>query len=190
VTVPTELDARFRERAAAEGLLDVAFDLSESPVGPLLVAVTEAGVCRISFAPDPDRMVEELARSFGPRVLRAPRPVDPVRRELDEYFDGKRRAFDLQVDLRPLPRFQQLVLTELARVPYGQTETYGGLAARIGRGGAARAVGGALNRNPIPIVLPCHRIVGAGSRLVGYAGGLERKRTLLALEGAAPDLRD
>jgi O-6-methylguanine DNA methyltransferase len=116
--------------------------------------------------------------------------VDPVRRELDEYFDGKRRVFDLRVDLRPLPPFQQLVLGELALVPYGRTETYGGLAARIGRQGAARAVGGALNRNPIPIVLPCHRVVGAGSRLVGYAGGLERKRTLLALEGAALDLKD
>jgi O-6-methylguanine DNA methyltransferase len=107
-----------------------------------------------------------------------------VRRELDEYFDSKRRDFDLAVDLEPLPGFQRLVLSELQRVPYGRTDTYGALAAKIGRPRAARAVGGALNRNPIPIVVPCHRVVGASGSLVGYAGGLERKEKLLALEGA------
>jgi methylated-DNA-[protein]-cysteine S-methyltransferase len=188
MTVPAELDARFRDRAAEEGLLDVAFDYSDSPVGPLLVAVTDAGLCRVSFAPEPERELDVLARSFGARVLRAARPVDAARRELDQYFAGQRRTFDLPVDIRPLPPFQRLVLHELARVPFGQTETYGGLAARIGRPGAARAVGGALNRNPIAIVIPCHRVVGANGQLVGYAGGLRRKRTLLALEGAALDL--
>jgi methylated-DNA-[protein]-cysteine S-methyltransferase len=182
-TVPTALDHRFREAAAAEGLLDVAFDLIDSPVGPLLVAVSGAGLCRISFDPEPVRAAEELARTFGARVLRSPRPLDPVRRELDEYFAGRRTEFDLEVDLRPLPAFQRDVLAGLALVPYGQVATYGGLAARIGRPRAARAVGGALNRNPIPIVLPCHRVVGAGGSLVGYAGGLERKQALLSLEG-------
>jgi methylated-DNA-[protein]-cysteine S-methyltransferase len=182
VTIDATLDARFREAAAAERLLDVAYDLADSPVGTLLLAATQAGLCRISFDPEPEREVEVLAREFGPRVLRSPRPLNAARRELDEYFEGGRRQFGLALDVRPLPAFQQLVLGELARVPYGETATYGGLAHRIGRPQAARAVGGALNRNPIPIVLPCHRVLGAGGNLVGYAGGLERKRALLALE--------
>jgi methylated-DNA-[protein]-cysteine S-methyltransferase len=183
MTVSPDLDRRFRE-AAAEELLDVAFDLADSPLGPLLVAATERGVCRISFDPEPEREVEALARSFGLRVLRTPRPLEGARRELDEYFEGRRRDFDLPVDLTRVPDFQRLVLGELVRVPYGRVETYGGLATRIGRPRAARAVGGALNRNPVPIVVPCHRVVGASGSLTGYGGGLERKETLLALEGA------
>jgi methylated-DNA-[protein]-cysteine S-methyltransferase len=187
MSIPTELDARFRERAAAEGLLDVAFDMADSPVGELLVAATPAGICRISFDAEREAAIDELASAYGTRVLRAPRPLDEARRQLDEYFSGTRRTFDLALDLAGIADFQRLVLTELALVPYGDTATYGALAARIGRGGAARAVGGALNRNPIPIVLPCHRIVGAGNRLVGYAGGLDRKRLLLDLEtGVTP----
>ena len=183
MTVPTTIDQAFRDRAAAEGALDVAFELTDSPVGELLVAATHRGVCRISFDAEPEAELEWLARAYGARVLRAPGPVDRTRRELDEYFAGQRRAFDLAVDLSALPSFQQLVLDELRRVPYGATNTYGGLAARIGKPRAARAVGGALNRNPVPIVVPCHRIVGASGSLVGYAGGLERKERLLALEG-------
>ncbi len=186
MTVPDQLDRRFREAAGAEGLLDVAYDLTDSPVGPLLVAASERGLCRISFDPEPEREIDALARGFGVRVLRSPASVDRARRELDEYFEGRRREFDLEVDLSPLPAFQQDVLTELVRVPYGHVDTYGALAERIGRPRAARAVGGALNRNPVPIVIPCHRIVGAGGSLVGYAGGLERKRLLLGLEGAIP----
>jgi methylated-DNA-[protein]-cysteine S-methyltransferase len=106
-----------------------------------------------------------------------------VRRELDEYFEGRRTAFDVPVDIKTLPGFQQLVLGELARVPYGEVTTYGGLAARIGKPKAARAVGGALHRNPVPIVLPCHRVIGASGNLVGYGGGLQRKEALLRLEG-------
>jgi methylated-DNA-[protein]-cysteine S-methyltransferase len=184
MTVPDHLDSRFREAASEAGLLDVAYDLADSPVGPLLVAASVRGLCRISFEPDPDRELDALARAFGARVLRSPRGVDAVRRELDEYFEGRRRDFDLDVDLSPLPAFQRDVLEELVRVPYGNVDTYGGLARRIGRPRAARAVGGALNRNPIPIVVPCHRIVGSTGNLVGYAGGLERKRTLLGLEGS------
>ena len=183
-TLPDRLDRRFRDEAAAAGLLDVAYDFTDSPVGTLLVAASERGVCRISFDPEPERELEALAAAFGVRVLRASAPVAALRRELDEYFEGDRREFDLPVDLTALPDFQRTVLEELVRVPYGHVDTYGGLAQRIGKPRAARAVGGALNRNPIPIVVPCHRIVGASGSLVGYAGGLERKQALLGLEGA------
>ncbi len=182
MTVPTDLDRRFREAAEREQLVDVAYGLADSPVGELLVAVTDRGLCRISY--QPDEALDELAVQFGPRVLRLPKRVDAARRELDEYFAGKRRAFAVATDLSPVPPFQRAALEELARVPFGQLITYGRLAARIGRPKAARAVGGAMNRNPIPIVLPCHRVVGANGSLVGYAGGLERKQTLLRLEGA------
>lgn len=178
-TLPAELDRRFRAAAAAERLLDAAYDLVESPLGTLLVAASDRGVCRISYDPD----LEALAAAVGPRVLRVPGPLGEARRQLDEYFAGRRRSFELDLDLRA-PAFQRDVLRELARVPYGELATYGELARRIGRPRAARAVGGALNRNPLPIVLPCHRVVGASGALVGYAGGLERKRALLALEAA------
>jgi methylated-DNA-[protein]-cysteine S-methyltransferase len=183
MTVPEKIDVAFRDRAASESLLDVAYDLTDSPIGPLLVAATERGLCEIAFDPDPEEEVERLARLHGVRVLRSPRPVDEARRELDEYFEGRRQDFDLPVDLEALPAFQRSVLVELQRVPYGQVDTYGGLAARIGKPKAARAVGGALNRNPVPIVVPCHRIVGSTGNLTGYAGGLERKQLLLSLEG-------
>jgi methylated-DNA-[protein]-cysteine S-methyltransferase len=176
--VPADLDRRFREAAASSGLVDVAYELHESPVGELLVAATDRGLARISyFGLDEDA----LARAYGVRVLRA--PLDDVRRELDEYFEGRRRSFDLPLDLRVAP-FHADVLRELARVPYGETTTYGTLAARSGRPKAARAVGTVMNRNPIPIVLPCHRVVGANGSLVGYAGGLDVKRHLLRLEGS------
>ena len=131
----------------------------------------------------PVTSLERLAAAVGPRVLRAPRRVDPVRRELDEYFEGRRHGFDLSVDLRGLTPFSERVLGELALVPFGETATYAQLAARAGNPKAARAVGTIMNRNPVPIVLPCHRVVGADGSLVGYGGGLERKETLLRLEG-------
>jgi methylated-DNA-[protein]-cysteine S-methyltransferase len=183
-SVPDTLDRRFRDAASAAGLLDVSYDVSDSPVGPLFVALTDRGLCRISYDPEPDRLVEELARTFGSRVLRAPRAVDPVVRELDEYFEGRRRGFDLPVDLRGRADFSRVVLEQLARVPFGEVTTYGALAAQAGRPRAARAVGTVMNRNPIPIVLPCHRVVGASGDLVGYGGGLDRKRLLLDLESA------
>ncbi len=182
MTVPTDLDRRFREAAQREGLVDVAYDVAESPVGDLLVAVTDRGLCRIDYRPD--EALEGVAADFGARVLRIPRRLDRVRRELDQYFAGRRRAFDLELDLTPVGPFQRDALVELARVPFGEVITYGALAARIGHPRAARAVGGAMNRNPIPIVLPCHRVVGSNGSLVGYGGGLERKEQLLRLEGA------
>jgi O-6-methylguanine DNA methyltransferase len=117
-------------------------------------------------------------------VLRAPRSVDDARRQLDEYFEGRREAFELDVDLRGTAPFAERVLRELALVPYGRTTTYGALAAQVGEPQAARAVGTVMNRNPVPIVLPCHRVIGASGSLVGYGGGLARKEQLLRLEGA------
>jgi methylated-DNA-[protein]-cysteine S-methyltransferase len=184
MTVSTELDRRFREAAADEGLLDVSYELHDTPVGRLLVAVTDHGLCEISYDADPEAEVERLARAFGSRVLRSPRPTDEARRQLDEYFSGRRREFDLEIDLRAARDFGRTVLEELARVPYGELTTYGTLAARAGRPRAARAVGTVMNRNPVPIVLPCHRVVGSTGSLVGYGGGLDRKRLLLELEGS------
>ena len=184
MTVPSTLDAQFRDAAASAGLVDVAYDLLDTPIGTLLVAAGEAGVCRISFDPEPEREVESLARLLGTRVLRVSRLVDDARRQLDEYFDGKRQRFELRTDLRALAEFNRVVLAELERVPYGSTATYGQLAARVDHPRAARAVGTVMNRNPIPIVLPCHRVIGSNGKLVGYGGGLERKERLLRLEGA------
>ena len=184
MTVTTDLDLRFREAAAAEGLLDVGFDIVDSPIGPLLVAATGRGLCRVWFKPDPEQQLDSLARAFGPRVLRSHATVAGAERQLDEYFAGRRESFELEVDLRPTAPFARSMLEELARVPYGQTTTYGTLAARVGAPRAARAVGTVMNRNPIPIVLPCHRVLGANGSLTGYAGGLALKERLLRLEGA------
>ena len=184
MTVSTDLDRRFRDAAAELGLIDVGYDVVDSPIGNLLVATSERGLAAISFDTDPEDRLEQLARIAGPRVLRSPRSVDTARRELDEYFEGRRRAFDLSLDLRALPLFTVSVLGELARVPYGKTTTYGELARRVGHPRAARAVGTVMNRNRIPIVLPCHRVVGSTGSLTGYAGGLDVKQALLELEGA------
>jgi methylated-DNA-[protein]-cysteine S-methyltransferase len=150
------------------------------------VAASDRGICRVAYDPDPDAEAERLARAFGVRVLRSPRPTDPARRELDEYFAGRRRRFDVPVDVRLAHEFGQRVLKELVRVPYGELTTYGALAARAGAPRAARAVGGVMNRNPVPIIVPCHRVVGSTGALTGYGGGLERKVALLELEGALP----
>jgi methylated-DNA-[protein]-cysteine S-methyltransferase len=184
MSVSATLDRRFREAAVAAGLLDVAYDVADTPLGPLLVATTDRGLCRIQYDPEPERVEDELARAFGRRLLRVPRAVDETRRQLDEYFEGRRHDFELPLDLALAKDFSRRVLEELALVPYGQVTTYGALAARTGRPRAARAVGTVMNRNPIPIVLPCHRVVGSTGSLVGYGGGLERKQRLLALEGA------
>jgi methylated-DNA-[protein]-cysteine S-methyltransferase len=182
VKVSAQLDQRFRSAALEDGLLDVAYELSDSPLGTLLLAKTERGLCRVVYDPEPERAAEVLAGAFGRRVLRTPGALDHARRQLDEYFEGKRRTFELDLDLGPSRDFSRRVLLELARVPYGEVTTYGVLAARAGKPRAARAVGTVMNRNPIPIVLPCHRVVGASGSLVGYGGGLARKQALLRLE--------
>lgn len=184
MTVPADLDHRFREAAAALDLVDAAYDVIDTEIGPMLAAVTDHGLARLLYDAEPEAHLESLARQAGRRVLRSPRRLDDARRELDEYFAGRRTAFDLSLDLRGLPDFTVRVLHELALVPYGRTATYGELARRVGSPSASRAVGTVMNRNRIPIVLPCHRIVGASGQLVGYAGGLDRKLHLLRLEGA------
>ena len=184
MSIIPELDRRFRERAARDKLLDVAYDLVETPIGTLFVAATQRGLASIVYDAEPEQEVERLARAFGLRVLRTPKPIDEARRELGEYFEGHRREFDLPVDLASVAAFNRQVLGELARVPFGEVVTYGELAARVERPRAARAVGTVMNRNPLPIVLPCHRVIGANGKLVGYGGGLERKEALLRLEGA------
>ena len=187
-TVPKALDRRFREAAVEAGLVDVSFDVADTPIGPLLLATTERGLCRISFDPEPEHETDSLARTFGVRVLRAPRRLDLVRKELEEYFEGSRRDFDLPLDLRGREGFSREILNRLAKVPYGEVTTYKTLAVEAGNPRAARAVGTIMNRNPIPIVLPCHRVVGSNGSLVGYGGGLERKRLLLDLEAGTPRL--
>jgi methylated-DNA-[protein]-cysteine S-methyltransferase len=185
MTITDDLDRRFREAAATLDLVDLGFDVVDSPIGPLFVGASKQGLASISFDAEPDQHLERLARVAGPRVLRSPKTIDPVRRELDEYFGRRRRAFDLTLDLRGLTDFTLDVLRELAAVPYGETTTYGALASKVGHPRAARAVGTVMNRNRIPIVLPCHRVVGSNGSLVGYAGGMDRKVKLLELEGVA-----
>jgi methylated-DNA-[protein]-cysteine S-methyltransferase len=177
--------ARLADRATAEGLVDVALATMDSPVGELLVAVTPKGLVAIAFDDDNlERVVARLAREVSPRVMEAAAPTDEARHELEEYFGGLRNRFDLSLDRRLMGPFAQKVLRATSRVGFGELATYGDIAARIDRPHAARAVGRALGSNPIPIVVPCHRIVGADGSLTGYAGGMSRKETLLRLEGS------
>jgi methylated-DNA-[protein]-cysteine S-methyltransferase len=176
---------RFRAAASDSGLVDVAVGTVDSPVGELFVAVTQRGLASIAFdGEDRDRLLDRYARELSPRVLTAARATDDVRRELDEYFRGARRRFDLRLDRRLMSPFMKDVLGATARVPFGRLATYGQIAGRIGRPRAARAVGAALGANPIPIVVPCHRVIGAAGNLTGYGGGLPRKELLLRLEGS------
>ena len=177
--------ARFAERAAAQSLVDVAIATMDSPIGELFVAVTPKGLVSIAFEDEHrDEVLQRLVRDVSPRVLEAAGPTDAARLELDEYFRGQRRRFDLRLDRRLIGEFAWNVLRATSRVGFGELATYGQIAARIDRPKAARAVGRALGSNPIPVVIPCHRVVGAGGSLTGYAGGLPRKQTLLRLEGS------
>lgn len=184
-TAAAAASGRVIDAATAGGLVDVALSTMDSPIGELLVAVTPAGLVAVAFDdPHRERVVERLAREVSPRVLEAAPPTDAARRELTEYFGGRRQRFDLSLDRRLIGPFAWRVLRATSRVGYGQLATYGEIAARIDRPHAARAVGRALGSNPIPVVLPCHRIVGANGSLTGYAGGMGRKETLLRLEGS------
>lgn len=183
------LHADLVERAARDGLLDVAYRVVDSPVGSLLVAAGERGVLRVAFdVQGHDAALQELAARVSPRVLAGGRRLDPVLRELDEYFAGRRRTFDVPVDLRLLTGFRREVVLSLPDVPYGATASYAQVAAATGRPAAVRAVGTACARNPVPLLLPCHRVVRSDGTPGRYAGGDAAKTTLLALERAAAGL--
>lgn len=169
--------------AERAGLADVAYATVDTPVGPLLAAVTSKGLVRLSYMDDqPDALLDELAARISPRILEAPARLDEVRRELAEYFDGHRRRFELPIDWTLTQGFGRKVLRATARIPYGQVASYGQIAGRAGSPKASRAAGNALGSNPIPIVVPCHRIIRTGGDLGGYGGGTDRKEFLLRLE--------
>jgi methylated-DNA-[protein]-cysteine S-methyltransferase len=170
--------------ADAAGLLDVAYALHDSPVGSLLLAATPAGLVRLAYLDgSAEPRLERLAATISPRILHAPARLDSVRRELEEYFAGRRRAFDVPIDWRLTRGFGRRVLRATARIPFGAVSSYAGVAGAAGSPRAFRAAGNALGANPLPIVVPCHRVLATGGGLGGYTGGVERKRALLAVEG-------
>jgi methylated-DNA-[protein]-cysteine S-methyltransferase len=175
--------------AAAAGLLDVAYAKLDSPVGTLLLAGTRRGLVRIAYLGpgEEDAVLTDLAARVSPRVLAAPRRLDEARRELDQYFRRARREFELALDWQLTAGFARRVLQATARIPYGSVASYKQMAARAGSPRGFRAAGNALGTNPLPIVVPCHRVLHAGGGLGGYTGGLERKRALLAVENALPE---
>ncbi len=179
-----ELATGLEKAARSRGLVDVAYSLVGSPFGDLLVAVTKQGLIRIDYPNhDFDDSLEELAAKVSPRVLESPRSTERVRRELEEYFERKRRSFTVDVDLSLVHGFTRKVLEQAARIPFGSVSTYREVATRAGNPKAMRAAGNALGSNPVPIVVPCHRVVRTGGGLGGYTGGIDRKVTLLRLEG-------
>ena len=180
------LRGRLERAADAEGLLDVAYTTVDSPVGALLLAATPQGLVRVAYdIEDHDRVLDTLAQRLSPRVLRAPKRLDAAARELDEYFGGRRQAFDLPLDLSLSRGFRQLVQRHLPEIGYGQTRTYGQVADLVGNPKAARAVGTACATNPLPVVVPCHRVLRADGKLSGYVGGAAARQALLSLETAA-----
>jgi methylated-DNA-[protein]-cysteine S-methyltransferase len=178
------LRARLVASAGRAGVLDVAYRVVDSPVGPLLIAGTPVGLLRVAFAGEGhDAVLQSLADRISPRILEAAGPLDVVARQLDEYFTGRREAFDLPLDWQLSHGFRRTVLNQLAvDVGYGRTASYGRLAELAGRPRAVRAVGTACATNPIPVVVPCHRVVRSDGALGGYRGGPAAKRVLLDLE--------
>ena len=180
---PPEVLARLADRAEGEGLLDVAYAQVDSPLGPLTVAATDRGLVQVAYPERPlDQVLARLAEVVSPRVLEAPARLDPIRRELLEYFEGRRRRFETPIDWALTAGFFRRVLQATARIAYGEVRTYAEVAARAGNVKAVRAAGNGLGSNPIPVVVPCHRVVRTGGGLGGYTGGLERKEFLLELE--------
>jgi methylated-DNA-[protein]-cysteine S-methyltransferase len=175
------------EAAAAAGLLDVAYATLDSPVGTLLLATTAAGLVRLAYVDqaDEESVLDDLAASVSPRVLAAPRKLDEPRRELDEYFAGRRKQFEIPIDWSLTHGFARRVLRATALIPFGSVSSYKEVATEAGSPRGFRAAGNALGSNPIPIVVPCHRVLHAGGGLGGYTGGLERKLVLLGVEGVA-----
>lgn len=180
------LHAQLLQRAEAQDVLDVTYRTVDSPVGSLLVAATRHGVVRVAFeGEDHDRVLESLGTTIGPRILRGGDRLDVLARELDDYFAGRRHAFDVPLDLRLARGFRRAVLQHLEEIPYGSTESYAEVAVAAGSPRAVRAVGSACATNPLPIVIPCHRVLRSDGSLGGYLGGLPAKQRLLALEAAA-----
>jgi methylated-DNA-[protein]-cysteine S-methyltransferase len=183
VAVMGRLHERLVEAASSNDLLDVAYRVLDTPVGPLLLAATPVGLVRVAFdVQGHDAVLDDVARRVSPRVLHAPSRLDPATRQLDEYFSGRRHSFDLALDLQLARGFRRLVLDWLANLGYGSTTSYGAVADAIGKPGAARAVGTACATNPVPVVVPCHRVVRGDGGAGGYVGGVDSKRILLALE--------
>jgi methylated-DNA-[protein]-cysteine S-methyltransferase len=181
--------SRLHDRLAAvsqrDGILDVAYRIVGSPVGPLLLAATEQGLVRVAYArEDHDAVLQALANKVSPRILHAPARLDPAARELEEYFAGRRRAFDLPLDWRLSAGFRRTVLSHLPEIGYGHTASYATIAQLAGNPKAVRAVGSACATNPMPVVVPCHRVVRSDGSMGGYLGGADAKRTLLTLEAA------
>ena len=177
------LRARLADEAESNGLLDVAYRTTDSPVGPLLLAATPAGLVRVAFERENhDAVLVELSNSISPRILRSPRVVDDVARQLDEYFARRRRVFEVPVDLQLSKGFRRAVLTHLLEIPYGTTESYKLVARSAGNPGAVRAAGSACATNPVPLVVPCHRVVRSDGTYGQYRGGPEAKQMLLAME--------
>jgi methylated-DNA-[protein]-cysteine S-methyltransferase len=183
---PPSAGPALTERAVADGLLDVAYASVDSPLGPLVVATTPRGLIRVAYTEpgSQEKVLTELAARVSPRVLEAPALLDEPRRELDEYFAGHRTQFDLPIDWSSLRGFTLKVLRETARIDFGELRSYADVASAAGSPRAVRAAGNALGANPMPVVVPCHRVVRTGGALGGYTGGLERKEFLLRLEGA------
>ena len=183
--VLSEVRERLVARAKKEGLATVGYDLLPSPLGPLWVAISPKGVAAIHYGAEPSPAeLRRLVRVYGPGIVPDHKRSSALARELDQYFNGTRREFDIEYDLSGLTPFQTRVLNATAKIPFGSVSTYGAIAKRAGNQKASRAAGGALNQNPIPIIVPCHRVVGSNGALVGYAGGLDVKRRLLGIEGA------
>ena len=182
---PAASGRELAERAAADGLLDVAYASVDSPLGPLVVAATPRGLVRVAYTEpgSEDDVLEDLAARVSPRMLEAPERLDEPRRELDEYFGGHRKEFDLAIDWSILRGFTLKVLRETARIDFGELRSYAEVATAAGSPRAVRAAGNALGANPMPVVVPCHRVVRTGGALGGYTGGVERKEFLLHLEG-------
>jgi methylated-DNA-[protein]-cysteine S-methyltransferase len=179
----SELRGRLAAAAERDGLLDVAFRTVDSPIGTLLLAATERGVVRVGFECEGhDAVLAELAEKVSPRVLSAPARLDACAREIDEYFAGRLRRFDVPLDLRLASGFRREVILRLPDIDYGRTASYAQMAAAAGSPGAVRAVGTACARNPLPIVLPCHRVVRSDGSFGGYRGGPEAKHVLLTME--------
>ncbi len=179
----TRLQRRLGDEADGAGLLDVAYRTIDSPFGGLLVAATPAGVVRVAFERENhDQVLTELATAVSPRVLQSGRRTDDIARQLDEYFAGKRHDFDLTVDLQLVTGFRSTVISHLGDIGYGTTASYGEVAELVGNPGAARAVGSACSNNPVPVVMPCHRVVRSDGSIGQYLGGVDTKAALLALE--------